>query len=131
MTDQPDTDAPPPSRGAELAAEAVETLDAASIEEQIAALPPEEAAMFARILEITLARRRVMLIGYILALVTIVVGTFFALYVIGRYGPDVFLLWVLLVPVALTGAVLYGFGRWSKRIGTRQPLPDPPSRDRA
>ena len=57
-------------------------------------------------------RRKIMLVGYFLAAAVLLVGEVGALYIVGRtQGASPF--WILLIPFFLTGAVLWGFGRWA------------------
>ena len=103
--------------GTVLAEEAVEPkADHRSIEEKLEELTPEEAAMFARILAITMKRRRVMLFGYLCALIAVLVGTMWALYMYGTHEPGTFIGWVFLISPAAAGVIIVFFGRWSKRI---------------
>ncbi len=105
--------------GSELAEEALEPdADHKSIEERIAELSPEEAEMFAMILEITMKRRRFMLVGYILALAVALLGMVWALYMYGSRTPGTFIGWVFLVPPGLAAVIIILFGRWTKKIGT-------------
>ncbi len=86
------------------------------IEEQLAELNPEQAAMFVRVLEITLKRRRIQLLGYICALLSVVVGMFVAIYLWGTRTPGTFIGWVFIIPPAAAGLCIWLFGRWSNRV---------------
>ncbi len=113
---QADEDAEPAS-GTSLAEEAIAPrADHKDIEERIKELSPEEAAMFVQILEITMKRRRVMLLGYLAALFAFVIGMGWALYMFGTHEKGTFVGWVFLVPVALVGLILWLFGRWARHI---------------
>ena len=69
-------------------------------------------------------RRKIMLVGYFLAAAVLLVGEVAALYVVGStQGTSPF--WILLIPFFLTGAVLWGFGRWATSL--RRSGPRPPS----
>jgi hypothetical protein len=59
-------------------------------------------------------RRKILLWGYLLALPILIIGTLASLYYMGL-APREFRSWALLVPIAIVGAVLWGFGRWSRR----------------
>lgn len=86
------------------------------IEEQLQELSPEEALMFVKILEITLKRRRMQMLGYIFALVSVVFGMLFAVYLWGSREPGEFIGWVFIIPPAAAGLCLWLFGRWANRI---------------
>jgi len=105
-------------KGSALAEEALgRDADHKSIEQRIAELPPEEAALFNKILEITMKRRRMMLAGYILALLAVLFGMVWALYMYGSREPGTFVGWVFLVPPALAAVIIILFGRWASNIG--------------
>lgn len=79
----------------------------------IAQLSPEEAAFFLARLEAAVTKRKIQLTGYLVAMVVWLAGMVGALVYFGV--SDGFVGWVFLVPFALVGAVLWGFGRWSER----------------
>ena len=56
-------------------------------------------------------RRKIMLAGYLVALVLLVGGQVAAFYLVATAPEDRFLAWVFLVPFALVGGVLWLFGR--------------------
>jgi len=104
--------------GAALAEEALAPdADHKSIEERIDELSPEEAELFRTILEITMKRRRMMLIGYTLALAAVLLGMVWALFMYGSRERGTFVGWVFVVPPALAAMIIILFGRWSKNIG--------------
>jgi hypothetical protein len=86
----------------------------------VAQLSPEEAQFFLDKLERALRRRRIQLVGYLVAMLVWAVGmmTAFAAYGLSEGG---FMGWVFLVPFAIVGVVLYGFGRWADRVGGKRP----------
>ena len=90
-----------------------------SLEEAIANLSPEQAEMFMRVLSLTMKKRRLMLLGTLLALFLLVAGTLVAFVTFHNREPGQFALWVFLVPFALAGATLWGFGRMAKRAGVQ------------
>lgn len=90
-----------------------------SIEEQLDALTPEEAEMFVRALELAMRKRKWMLIGYLIALIAVVLGMMVALYVWGTREPGSFVGWVFLVPPGVAGAAIYATGKLVKRMGTK------------
>jgi hypothetical protein len=84
------------------------------LEQAIAQLSPEEAAFFLKRLEAAVTKRKLQLTGYLVAMVVWLAGMVGALVVFGTQ--DGFVGWVFLVPFALVGAVLWGFGRWSEKV---------------
>jgi hypothetical protein len=79
-------------------------------------LSPEEIEMFVAVLEKVERRRRIMLGGYLLAIAMLFCGEIGALITVGLAGRHARVGWVFLVPFALTGVILWSFGKWSKRI---------------
>lgn len=79
----------------------------------IAQLSPEEAAFFLSKLEAAVTKRKLQLTGYLVAMVVWLAAMVGALVYYGTH--DGFVGWVFLVPFALVGAVLWGFGRWAER----------------
>ncbi|HUH00660.1 MAG TPA: hypothetical protein VML75_01620 [Kofleriaceae bacterium] len=99
------------NRGSELAEQAISSeVDHASVEEQIKNLNPEEAAMFARLLEHALRKRRWMLGGYLFALFAVLGGLTWALWHSGSQGPGTFVGWVFVVPPALAAVIIWAVG---------------------
>lgn len=88
----------------------------AELEKQLSELSPEEAEMFARALELTLKKRRIMLIGHLAAVLAVVLGFLGALYYYGSQEGDAFIGWVFLVPVGVAGVILLLFGKLAKRV---------------
>lgn len=84
------------------------------LEQAIAQLSPEEAAFFLKRLEAAVTKRKLQLTGYLVAMVVWLAGMVGALVVFGTQ--DGFVGWVFLVPFALVGAVLWGFGRWAEKV---------------
>ncbi len=64
-------------------------------------------------------RRRLMLAGYLLALVLLVGGQIAAFYVYATAAQGGFLAWVFLLPFAAVGLVLWLFGRLARRPKTK------------
>ena len=98
-----------------MAKAAPEQVDSKALEEAIAQLSPEEAAFFLKTLESKLRKRKIQLTGYLLAMGVWLVTMLGALAFYG--ASDGFVVWVFLVPFALLGAILYGFGKWATRVG--------------
>ncbi|HEY1813212.1 MAG TPA: hypothetical protein VGG74_12765 [Kofleriaceae bacterium] len=85
------------------------------LESAIAELDPEAAQHFLKKLEAAFRKRKIMLSGYLVAIVSWVVGMVFALAYFGvAHG---FVAWVFMVPFGIVGAILYGFGAWANRVG--------------
>jgi hypothetical protein len=89
--------------------------DPDELAEAIKKLSPEEALFFLAKLEAVMNKRKLQLTGYLVAFVTWLVGTFFALWYFGTH--DGFVGWVFLVPFAIVGVILYAFGKWSNKVG--------------
>ena len=78
-------------------------------------LSPDEAAFFLAKLEAAIRKRKIQLTGYLVAMLVWLVGTVGALVYYGATSN--FRAWVFLIPFALVGGVLYGFGAWANRAG--------------
>jgi hypothetical protein len=78
-------------------------------------LTPDQATFFMFKLEAALKKRKLQLTGYIVAMIVWLLSMVVALAYFGVM--DGFTGWVFLVPFALVGLVLYGFGRWSDKVG--------------
>jgi hypothetical protein len=82
-------------------------------------LSPDEAAFFLFKLEQSIRKRKIMLTGYLVALIAWLIGMLFAL---AYYGLATgFVGWVFIMPFAIVGVILYLFGRWSDRVGATKP----------
>jgi len=90
-------------------------------------LSPEEAQFFLHKLEVALRKRKIQLLGYLVAIIAWVVLMVAALAYFGI--ADGFVGWAFLVPFAVVGAILYGFGRWANKVGAAKPLPEAIIRD--
>jgi len=97
----------------------------ADLANALAKLSPEDAAMFMKALDMTMRRRRLLMLGYGASLLALVGGLLTALYVYGTREPGTFAGWVFLVPFAAVGLILYTFGRLAKapkdKLLTREP----------
>lgn len=78
-------------------------------------LSSEEAQFFLQKLEAALKKRRLQLIGYLVAMLVWLVGTVFALVYFGTH--EGFSGWAFLVPFALVGVILFAFGKWADKVG--------------
>ena len=85
----------------------------------VAELSPDEAEFFLKKLEMALRKRKIMLSGYIVAMVAWVVGTICALIYFGMASG--FVGWVFLVPFGFVGLILWGFGKWANKVGSATP----------
>ena len=114
MADAPSTATA--DRAEQLATQALDPKNEDHVARAIAQLTPEEAEHFVGLLERAIRRRRVQLIGYLLALVVLLVGEFLALAYFGASDPGTFVGWVFFVPFVAVGAVFFIFGRWANRL---------------
>jgi hypothetical protein len=87
-------------------------------------LSSEEAAYFLHKLERAIKKRKLQITGYLIAMGAWLVSMMLALVYFGSH--DGFVIWVFVIPFALVGAILYGFGRWSEHIA-RAPGPPLPA----
>jgi hypothetical protein len=77
-------------------------------------LTPEVKQAFALVVARLEKRRRIKLLAHLSALVVMVVGLVGALLFMAA-GPGHFRGWALFVPLIVTGAIFWVFGRWEKR----------------
>lgn len=87
----------------------------------IGELDPVEADYFLKKLEAALRKRKIMLSGYIVAIVAWLVGMVCAIAYFGLASG--FTMWVFLVPFLIVGGVLWVFGTLAERAGKRVPQP--------
>lgn len=85
------------------------------IEEAIQNMPPEKAAELVAMLEASLRRRKLELIGYLAAAVILLVGMVGALYYYGTSDHGAFVGWIFLIPLGLAGGVMWLVGRVAER----------------
>ena len=78
-------------------------------------LSPDELAVLTRAVEKIARKRKILLIGYTLALAVMIVGMITALYVYGVSPPGRFVGWVFFAPFTVVGLILWLFGRWARR----------------
>jgi hypothetical protein len=84
---------------------------------KLAALTPEQRAMFERAFELTVKKRRVLMIGYLATAIALLLGMAWALYIFGKtHGGEEFMGWVFLVPPLVAAIVLMLFGRLARRL---------------
>ncbi|HEV7559131.1 MAG TPA: hypothetical protein VGO00_26840 [Kofleriaceae bacterium] len=82
-------------------------------------LSPDEAQFFLLKLEAAIRKRKIQILGYLVAMGVWLVGMVFALAWYGTH--DGFVGWVFVAPFGLVGAVLFGFGKWAERVGSAPP----------
>ena len=109
-----------------LVAQAFDADKHADLAKAIEQLSPDEALFFVTKLEAALKKRRLQLLGYLVAMLVWLVGTVFALVYYGSNSG--FTGWVFLLPFALVGVILFAFGKAADRVGRRaleasQPAP--------
>lgn len=85
------------------------------LESLIGNLNPTEADYFLKKLEAALRKRKIMLSGYIVAMVAWLVGMVCAIAYFGMASG--FTAWVFLVPFAIVGLILWIFGGLAERAG--------------
>jgi hypothetical protein len=90
----------------------------------IGQLSPDEAAHFLAKLEVAFKKRKIQLVGYLVAMFAWLVGMLFALAYYGLASG--FVGWVFLLPFAMVGLILYLFGKWADRAGRLGPDAPPP-----
>jgi hypothetical protein len=83
----------------------------------ISELSPDEAEFFLKKLEAALRKRKIMMSGYLVAMVAWVVGTICALIYFGMASG--FVGWVFLVPFAIVGVILWAFGTWAEKVARK------------
>jgi hypothetical protein len=96
----------------------------------IGELSPEEAEFFLKKLEAALRKRKIMLSGYLVAMVAWIVGMVCALAYFGMASG--FVGWVFLVPFAIVGVILWAFGTWAEKVArsVKPAVPSPNAEDR-
>jgi len=104
-----------------MVAQAFDASKHEALAEAISQLSPEEAEFFVAKLEAALKKRKIELLGYLVALVVWLIGMVGALVYFGAV--EGFAGWVFLMPFLGVGLVLYGFGRWAARVGRAANLP--------
>jgi peptidoglycan/LPS O-acetylase OafA/YrhL len=116
----------PDTKPVDLAQRLADPAFRAQIEQAVAAMPPERAAELVHMLEQSLHRRKIEMIGYLAAAIVLLIGMVVALYVFGTSGGSSFIGWVFLVPLALAGLVMIVVGRVARSTKrARHPHPTP------
>jgi len=91
----------------------------AELARAIEKLNPQEAAFFLWKLEMSIRKRKIQIMGYLVAMLTWVAGMMFALIWYGTH--DGFVGWAFLLPFLLVGVILFLFGKWSEAVGKQKP----------
>jgi hypothetical protein len=89
------------------------------IASELAKLDPAQAALFVQALELTMRKRRWMLLGYLAAMFAVLIGQVLALLVWANRTPGTFVGWVFLVPLALAGGILVATSSVVRRLKPR------------
>lgn len=100
----------------ELVAKAFDADKHLELAQAIEKLNPEEAQFFLEKLERAIRKRKIMITGYLAAMLVWVLGMVGGLIYYGTAGKG-FVGWVFLLPFLFVGIVLYAFGRWAERVG--------------
>jgi hypothetical protein len=103
----------------QAAAIAAEQLGDPELEDKLRELDPEQIRTFALALGAAMRKRRILLVGYLTALLCIVLGMAFALVMWANHEPGTFIGWVFFIPFLLDGAALWVFGKLADRIKIR------------
>lgn len=111
----------PPAKPTDLAQRLADPAFRAQIEEAVASMPAERAAELVYMLEASLRRRKIELIGYLAAAVVLLLGMVIAIYLFGRSDGTWFVGWVFLVPLAAAGLVMMFVGRLARVLAPRRP----------
>ncbi len=100
----------------ELVAQAFNAAKHANLAQAVEKLNPDEAAFFLVKLEAAIRKRKIQIMGYLVAMLVWLAGMMFALVWYGTH--DGFVGWVFIAPFGLVGAILYGFGKWASVVGS-------------
>src|SRR5438067_823114 len=100
-----------------LVAKAFDKTKHDELAELVSKLSPDEAQFFVDKLERALRKRRLQLIGYLVAMLVWALGMLVAFGVYLTADKGTFIAWVFLAPFGVVGVILWGFGRWSERVG--------------
>jgi hypothetical protein len=108
-----------PSTDDPLVAKAFDAGQHEELARAVEQLSPEEARFFLHKLETALRKRKIQLMGYLVAMLVWVLGMVCALAYFGM--ADGFVGWVFLVPFGVVGVILYVFGMWANKVGSAPP----------
>jgi hypothetical protein len=102
-----------------LVAEAFDADKHAALARAVEQLSPDEANVFLLRLEAAIRKRKIQLLGYLVAMLSWLIAMLMALMYYGMASG--FTGWVFLVPFALVGVILYVFGMWANKVGSAAP----------
>jgi hypothetical protein len=68
-------------------------------------------------------KRKIILAGYLLAVLVLIGGEVVALYIFGTAAPGAQVAWVFFIPFALVGLIFWLIGRATKRPSSRREGP--------
>jgi len=100
----------------QAAAIAAQTLGDPELEEKLKGLSTDQIRLFVAALGQAMRKRRLMLLGYLSALLSVVLGMVFALIMFANHEPGTFIGWVFFVPFGLAAFSIWIFGRMANRI---------------
>lgn len=100
----------------QAAAIAAQHFNDPELEEKLRDLDPEQIKIFILALGAAMRKRRILLVGYLTALLCVVMGMGFAVIVWANHEPGTFIGWVFFVPFGLAGSTLWVFGKLAGRI---------------
>ena len=92
-----------------------EVLSDEEFQKRLSKLTPEQADMFMRALELTIKKRRILLLGYVSTLIIAGLGSLIAMFVFVDRPEGSFRAWVFLLPFLGAGTCLYFFGRAARK----------------
>jgi hypothetical protein len=99
----------------ELVAQAFDADKHENLARAVEKLNPDEAAFFLQKLEAAIRKRKIQILGYLVAMLIWLAGMMFALVWYGTH--DGFVGWVFIAPFGFVGLILYAFGKWAERVG--------------
>ena len=79
-------------------------------------IPQEVKEAFTKVVMRVERRRKINLLGTLIALVIMLIGLPLGLAYMGSGPPGEFRGWILLVPLSAVGLVLWLFGRWARKV---------------
>lgn len=79
-------------------------------------IPPEVREAFTKVVLRVERRRKINLLGTLIALLLMLLGLPLALVYMGRAPDGEFRGWALLLPTTLAGVALWIFGKWARKL---------------
>lgn len=99
----------------ELMRRAKSHIDDPELAKELEQLTPDQLAVFILTIEKRMKRRKLQLVGYIVALLTFLLAMLVSILMYANRDPGEFSGWIFLIPFVTVGAVLMLFGRLSRR----------------